>query len=136
MEIKRSNLVLPTSGYELDEDEMSYVEGGGTLKLTLTENGLIGKIIGSFTKLALTGGIVAASAAVWTLAEGSMTFLTVSTGGLFSFCQGALTVLLGVMVNVLVSYAARGILNSVRASSFTNTYSLSAWYLPNWNISL
>jgi hypothetical protein len=28
MEIKRSNLVLPTSGYELDEDEMSYVEGG------------------------------------------------------------------------------------------------------------
>jgi hypothetical protein len=28
MELKRSNLVLPTSGYELDREEMSYVEGG------------------------------------------------------------------------------------------------------------
>jgi hypothetical protein len=29
LELKRSNLVLPTSGYELDREEMSYVEGGG-----------------------------------------------------------------------------------------------------------
>jgi hypothetical protein len=28
MELKRSNLVLPTSGYELDREEMSYIEGG------------------------------------------------------------------------------------------------------------
>ena len=27
--IKRSNLVLPSSGYELDREEMTYVEGGG-----------------------------------------------------------------------------------------------------------
>lgn len=28
MKLKRSNLVLPTSGYELDREEMCYVEGG------------------------------------------------------------------------------------------------------------
>ncbi|MDR1939605.1 MAG: hypothetical protein LBQ40_02275 [Clostridiales bacterium] len=28
MEMKRSNLVLPTCGYELDREEMCYVDGG------------------------------------------------------------------------------------------------------------
>jgi hypothetical protein len=36
MELKRSNLVLPTTGYELDREEMSYVEGGGTLHVVGT----------------------------------------------------------------------------------------------------
>jgi hypothetical protein len=29
IEMNRSSLVLPTSGYELDREEMCYVEGGG-----------------------------------------------------------------------------------------------------------
>ncbi|MDR3293727.1 MAG: hypothetical protein LBT20_06490 [Clostridiales bacterium] len=31
LELKRSNLVLPTSGCELDREEMCYVEGGGAV---------------------------------------------------------------------------------------------------------
>jgi hypothetical protein len=34
-ELKRSNLVLPESGYELDREEMCYVEGGGNINLTI-----------------------------------------------------------------------------------------------------
>jgi hypothetical protein len=53
MELKRSNLVLPTSGYELDEDEMSYVEGGGSWAFRIrisaeTVGSLIGAGIGTF----------------------------------------------------------------------------------------
>jgi hypothetical protein len=32
LELKRSNLVLPTSGCELDREEMCYVEGGAVFK--------------------------------------------------------------------------------------------------------
>jgi hypothetical protein len=43
IEMKRSNLVLPTSGYELDREEMCYVEGG-----LYISNSQIGDIFGVF----------------------------------------------------------------------------------------
>ena len=43
IELKRSNLVLPSSGYELDQEEMSYVEGGMSL---WTRIGIIAACVG------------------------------------------------------------------------------------------
>ena len=67
----KSNLILPTNYYELDREEMSYVEGGGTLNISVTISctfgGLIeGLLSGVITSLVtgLTGGLGAIVAAI------------------------------------------------------------------------
>lgn len=124
----QANLLMP-SNYELmDNEEMSYVEGGGTVNLSLTIGDssfvihALSAVGGALTVAKATAALAAAETAIATMIE----LGTAGTGTLYA---GAFLIAFSSVIPVIASAAVTYGINGLKGKSF-NISATRDW-LPN-----
>jgi hypothetical protein len=93
MTMSRSNLVLPTTGVELDREEMSYIEGGGSYSFSVrisaeTVGSLIGAGLAVFIASCVLAAVGKAAKVAWT--AGVWGFAIIAAAGIVGGIIGAI----------------------------------------------
>ena len=120
--------VMPSSYAVMDEEEMTYVEGGGTLTLGIK----IGKNSFIVSMLAAVGSAltVAKATAILTAATASIiTAIELGTAGAATLYAGALLLAVGKIIPTIAGAAVAYGVNSLKGKSFKK--SVSCKYLPS-----
>lgn len=119
-EVKKSNLVLPTSGYELDREEMCYVEGGGKIVLSVVYTYGAGGLAVIGADLAYIIGVKIAIAAA---ASGILIAPVVLAAGAF---------LVGVIINAIIYHSGK----AMGAQEIIRQTLAKGWLVPNFTVRL
>jgi hypothetical protein len=121
-------LVMPSNYALMNEEEMTYVEGGGTLTfgITISKNsmiiGLLSAIGGALTVAKATAALTAATAAIITAIE-------LGTAGTATLYCGAIVLALGSIIPTIASFAVTYGINSLKGKSFKK--SVDCGWLPS-----
>jgi len=131
MALRTSDLLLPEGFVEMDCEEMMYVDGGGTISLTLTGKGIIGIIASAFLKMFIRSGISAAIVAANMAVHAPFTALNAAFGGTLTPLQVTYTIVATQIIGMLISKALAGLLNNLDfLNSYRVTISYSKWWIP------
>ena len=124
-------MVMPKNYAVVTEDEMTYVEGGGTLTITITKNTIcsaIGILGGVATKAGLTAIFASASVAVATAIElGTAGTGTLIAGLLLYYGSTAAAAIAGAVVKKVASGVYTG---------GDLSWSVTQWGVPTWNVKI
>lgn len=121
-------LVMPSSFVAMDEEEMAYANGGGTLTLgiKISKNsfiiGMLAAIGGTLTVAKATAVLSAATGAIITAIE-------LGTAGAATLYCGALILALGKIIPTIASFAVTHGINSLKGKTFKA--SITSKWLPN-----
>lgn len=121
-------LVLPKDYVVMDEEEMTYVEGGGklTLGVKIGNNSMIVSILaavgGTLTVAKATAALTAASAAIITAIE-------LGTAGMATLYAGALILAFGAIIPSIAGAAVTYGVNQLKGRTFKTT--VDAGFLPD-----
>lgn len=118
-------LVMPKNYSVMDEEEMTYVEGGGTIKIKIGKNsfiiGALAAVGGTLTTakcIAVLGGLGVSIAAA----------IELGTAGLGTLYAGAFLLSWGTVASAIAGYAVTYGVNSLKGKTFTVC---SAKFLPS-----
>ena len=121
---------MPSSYAVMEQDEMTYVDGGGTLTfgITISKNsliiGLLSCIGGTLTVAKVTAALTAATATA-----AIITAIEFGTAGLGTLYCGAIILALGAIIPAVAGFAVTYGINSLKGKSFKK--SVSAGCLPS-----
>ena len=101
--MRRSNLVLPTSGYELDRDEMCYVEGGGKIGTYAWNNDTGVNWLRSQANMWLANFSGSLAAGVLSAVAAAISSPTVVGAAIFGILSGLMFVIAGISFAYLQS---------------------------------
>jgi hypothetical protein len=106
------SLRLPMEYVEVERDEMEYVDGAGTITITLTKGTIqkaIGTISGTVTKFAVTAALDALGASIATAVElGTAGAGTLVVGAFLIAWGGMASALAGSIVGAVVGHTYTG----------------------------
>lgn len=107
---------MPVSYSLMEEDEMTYVEGGGTFKVEIGENSMVVSILAGLgaaaSAKAMTTALTAAGVSIATAIE-------LGTGGFGTLLAGAFLIAWGGVIPTIVSTAVGVGINSLKGKQFT-----------------
>lgn len=121
-------LVMPSSFVAMNDEEMVYVNGGGTLTLgvTIKNNsfiiGLLSAVGGTLTVAKATAVLSAATGAIITAIE-------LGTAGAATLYAGAMILALGSIIPAMASFAVTYGINSLKGKTFKK--SVTCKWLPS-----
>ncbi|TYQ17855.1 UNVERIFIED_CONTAM: hypothetical protein Cloal_0227 [Acetivibrio alkalicellulosi] len=108
-------LVMPRNYVVLDSNEMEYLEGGGTLSLTISSNSLIISILaGLGVKLTFAKATAALTAAMTAIS----TAIFLGSAGTLALYAGAFLIAFGSVIPTIASIAVGHGINSLKGKSF------------------
>ena len=118
-------LVMPKNYAVVTEEEMTYVEGGGTAYVKVKRNSFVIKALGALGGMAAKWAMTAALNAI----GGSIaTAITLGTAGAGTLLAGAFIISWGGIVSCLVGAAVSYGINSLQGKKFKIA---SGWWCPN-----
>lgn len=109
-------LVMPSNYVVMNEEEMTYVEGGGTVKLKIKNNsfiiGALAAIGGSLT----TGKCIAV---LGTMGVAIAAAIELGTAGLRTLYAGAFLLSFGTVISTIAGFAVNYGISSLKGKSFS-----------------
>lgn len=109
-------LVMPTSYAVMDNEEMTYVEGGGTFKVKVGKNSFVMTALSALGAGASKAAMTAALDAIGVSIAAS---IELGTAGAGTLVAGAFILAWGGIVSTLVSTAVAYGINSLKGKTFT-----------------
>lgn len=122
-------LQLPMNYVEVERDEMEYVDGGGTISITLSYGFIAGLVARAGTGYALTAALVAFDAGLAAAIE----LGTAGWGTLFAAMASAA---FGAMIPTIVGLITRGVVNGIYNGGALHFNLTGGPLCPNFNLNV